>query len=403
MRPSLDYLTPEETDDHENRQKFKIERAPDPNQCKNIRTRLESITDGELTDGARNLFTFLLDLALNPRVNDNRRGQIAISTTKLGEWLSRSERAIYGWTKELVAQRHIWVSKLYRPNTKPMNVYHITKLQPMREPEHELARDGLWGNGYRRPDQVMPQGARGATCKKRQVILDAFGKPVSSKTLENAVASSKKCWSPPQNLRVAPAQNDTWHPQNLRGTPAQNDTSPPQNLRVAPAQNDSAPRQETAVFIESQLETETPVQKGEGVSHPPEEQKAGIKDQKWERWLATLDDMFPSKLDDLRSRLQAELKAVESDPKNVDLAGAPLKEKSEAFLDRLRKEIVELEAFQSPEAKQLLAQKQREATRFLSNPANYQRLALLPGAQATVELLTRKISTVNEYLEGPSV
>jgi hypothetical protein len=244
--------------EHNDRQKnFEIKPAKDPDRQKIFDARDAGITDPALTDGARNLFNYLLELSLNPYANNWRRGQVGISVTQLSERLSRSARAIYGWTRELVAQRHIWVTKLARPNTRPMNVYHITALQPHRQLGPEVAYDAMWGNGYRRPDQPMPLGARGATCTKRQVILNQYGKPISSKTLENAVATGKKCGSFPQVLREPPAQNDTCQPQTLRETPAKLAGDSRTKRHLPPAQNDTTPRQERAVLIESQIDKES--------------------------------------------------------------------------------------------------------------------------------------------------
>lgn len=196
--------------------KFSVERAADPDIQKILGARMDVITDPQLSDGARNLFTLLLDLCLDPQLNNRKRGEICISNTQLRERLSRSARAIYGWTQELCLQRHIWVSKKRRPNMKPMNVFHITKLQPVRQMEVEVAGDGLWGNGYRRPDAPMPLGARGQTCKKRQVLFDQFGAPLFSMPAQKQAPNGNLCGSHPQTLREPPAQKDTCHPQSLR-------------------------------------------------------------------------------------------------------------------------------------------------------------------------------------------
>jgi hypothetical protein len=403
MKSSLDYLIgPDEASGDTRQKNSGIVPAKDSDTQKILKARLEAVTDAELTDGARNLFTFLLDLALNPRVNNDRRGEITISNTQLREWLDRSARAIYGWTKELVKQRHVWVSKLPRPNMHPMNVFHITALQPIREMRQDVASDGLWGNGYRRPDQVMPLGARGGTCTKRHCLLDQFGRPANTKTLENSPPTRKECTPPPQILREGPAQNDTCHPQILREAPAQNDTRPPQNLRGAPAKNVTSPTQKPAVLIESQIETETPVQKGEGGTTPPDSMDEALKDAKWARWLTDVETMFPSKRERLRDSLKEQLKALEADPKSADLSGAPLKPSSERFLEKLRKEIVELQGFQSEDAKRVLARRNRELAQALSDPKNYEHV-LTPVAAKTAQNLRRRIRALNEYIEGPSV
>jgi hypothetical protein len=177
---------------------------------------MDVLTDPELTDGARNLFTLLLDLSLDPRLNGGRRGEIAISNTQLRERLYRSARAIYGWTGELVVQRHLWVSKKKRkkrPNMEPVNFFHVSALKPYRHQEEEVAGDGLWGNGYRRAELPMPLGARATPCKKRRLLFDRYGKPLFSVLPENAPRNRTLYGRKGNYLRVGPARKHPCHPQ----------------------------------------------------------------------------------------------------------------------------------------------------------------------------------------------
>ena len=215
--------------------------------------RMAVLTNRNLTDGARALFTLLLDLALDPRSWHRRRGQVCISNTQLRERLFRSARAIYGWTKELEEERCIWVSKLGRPNMQPMNVFHITDLVPRQDRGPELAGDGMYGNGYRQPHMQIPKGARGGTCTKRHYLFDQYGKPLSAQVPANEAPTRKTCGWPPQNLRGTPAQNDICPPQNLRGTPAKLAGATRTKRHMPPAQNDTTPPQKPAVSIESQV------------------------------------------------------------------------------------------------------------------------------------------------------
>ncbi len=251
-------------------QKFRIEKAQDPDTAKILGARMDVLTDRELTDGARMLFTLLLDLALDPQCWFKRRGQVAISNMQLRERLYRCARSIYGWSRELVSQRHVWMNKLGRPNMQPMNVFHITALQPQRDHGPELPSEGMYGNGYRQPEMVMPQGARaGGVGKKRHYLFDAYGKPLYAQVPDNSLPTGKFCGSHPQNLRVTPARNDTCHPQNLRETGAKLAGATRTKGHLPPAQNVTTPPQEQAVFIESKIETETPVPKGGRDSAPP--------------------------------------------------------------------------------------------------------------------------------------
>lgn len=150
------------------------------------------MTDPELSDGARNLFTLLLDYSLNPGRWFKRKGQVAISNTQLRERLSRSARAIYGWTRELIQQRHIWVTKWGRPNMQPMNVFHIAALQPDRQVGPEIQNEGMWGDGYRRPEMVMPLGARGGgPARNDTTSLTSMGSLSLRKCLYFHVLSTK--------------------------------------------------------------------------------------------------------------------------------------------------------------------------------------------------------------------
>jgi hypothetical protein len=280
---------------------FELVRAKDPDQHVILRARDAVTTDPALTDGARNMFTFLLDLSLNPSVNNGRRGQIAISNTQLCERLSRSSRSIYGWTKKLEEQRHIWVSKLPRPNMHAMNVFHITALQPKREIRQEVTGDGMWGNGYRRPGQAMPLGARGATCKKRHYLVDRFGNPLFAQVLDNQAPTRKEYTCHPQNLREAPAKKDTCHPQNLREEPAKIAGGTRKKEHLAPAKNNTPPQQKPAVLRESQIEIETPVLRGEG-QRPPSRAA----------WEKKLEKLYPDELRGLKAELIKQQREVDA-------------------------------------------------------------------------------------------
>jgi len=132
-----------------------------------------------------------------------------------------------------------------------MNVYHITALQPKKEHGPEVTGDGMWGNGYRRHDQEMPKGARGAICKKRHYLFDHFGRPIFSQPADNKPVSGKTFGSNPQVLREPTAQKDPCQPQNLRVASEQKDTCQPQNSRVRAAKSSPSPQQKGAVCTES--------------------------------------------------------------------------------------------------------------------------------------------------------
>jgi hypothetical protein len=125
------------------------------------RTRRQAVEHERLSDGARNLFTWLMDASLRRSIN-RAPGIITVSTTKLSELLKRSKRAIYGWKKELVNTGFVWVTEWYMPNTWPISTYHISIIDPPDERLHQIVTgDGMWGNHARRPKLDAPGvGAR---------------------------------------------------------------------------------------------------------------------------------------------------------------------------------------------------------------------------------------------------
>lgn len=112
---------------------------------------------------------------------------------------------------------------------------------------------------------------------------------------------------------------------------------------------------------------------------------------------------IPRELKETKAELQRKLAALKSKPENLDLANAPLKPENKEFLDFIHKEMVRLEESQSPEDRQRLAQRQRQANQMLSDPKSYRDLVLIPAAIQQAELLKRKIAIVTEVIEGPSV
>jgi hypothetical protein len=174
---------------------FGLYRKEDPNTLLAIHTREDVCEDLELAFGARLLFTRLLDLALNPNLYNGSRGQIIVSIMQLSERLGSSERTIERWIKQLVSKRIIWISKVFRPNTKPINCYHITAFQPAKKAEQEIPGDGLWGNGYRRSDDLglgVLRGRSGQFVGMGGGLVDVRGNPLSSYLLEKTAGRRQK-------------------------------------------------------------------------------------------------------------------------------------------------------------------------------------------------------------------
>jgi hypothetical protein len=153
----------------------------------------------------------------------------------------------------------------------------------------------------------MPLGAR-AKCTKRHLLVDRFGHPLFSQSVQNEHGTGKNGGSLPQNLREPWAQKDTCHPQNLREDGAQKGTGHPQDLRVAPAKNGPTPEQKPALLKESRDIDHEGSNKG----------KAPERRGDWERKLKKL---FPHELEKLKSDLLRQQKALEpGDPAIADLS-----------------------------------------------------------------------------------
>ncbi len=125
-----------------------------------INARDRVIEDNTLDLGARLMFVRLLDLSTRSGDNDHY-GCITISQNKLAHKFDVSLRTIWSWKQQLLARGVIWMSRQFMPNAWPMDTYHVAELDPPGKTEGRTTKEGMWGNGARRPglDQVSP-GAR---------------------------------------------------------------------------------------------------------------------------------------------------------------------------------------------------------------------------------------------------
>jgi len=219
---------------------------------KGARTR--ALENETLSDGARVLFCYLLDKAVSGNTY-LRFGSVLISTTKLCEKLKRCARAIYGYKRELVDERFIWISNQPMPNFWPMHIHHITDLD---KPDHDgqmPTRDGLWGNGTRRQlPVVVGNGARqpgqktlplrSTECHRSE---GGVTDPNSSVLAQNApegrteghpsaascaAESSKLCGGEPQVVRRGAAKSAAESRTKCHPTAAQNATGQPHEQAV---------------------------------------------------------------------------------------------------------------------------------------------------------------------------
>lgn len=148
---------------------FNLTPAEDDTTLTAIKARTQCLRDRNLSYGARCLFVFLLDQALNPYVFV-AKGVVAVSATRIAEYLGCYEKTIFEWIEQLRIGRHIWKDQQYMPNFWAMNRYHITAFDPPDHPSQLPTRDGMWGNGVRRP--VAPR-------------RDLDGDPVAKSTRQN--------------------------------------------------------------------------------------------------------------------------------------------------------------------------------------------------------------------------
>jgi hypothetical protein len=298
------YSTTMERTESETGKVFGLVKAPDPDQQKIFNVRREVCEHHSLHDGAKVLFVRLLDLALNPTANNGRRGQIVISFLQLHERLHRSYRALWGWVRELVTEGYVRVTRVPMPNTHPMNCYHIAVLQQADE-RPQVAGDGFWGDGYRRPAETLGAPRREATgkfCNKGPRLLDAYGRPISRVLQGNSTGNGKKGPLPIAKSAVGSSKICYGERQNLLRPIAEKDPSQRQNLLLPVAKSAIEGGKKGPSLGETQYECESSLEKG-GTPAP---------DAELERWLGSLDDMFPSALRKLESDLQGKLNAARS-------------------------------------------------------------------------------------------
>src|SRR6185369_10970250 len=135
----------------EKQKKFTLAPAADEITFKVIQTRQDIVRNRNLSYPARLLFVHLLDLAMSPYTHVIR-GVVVISATKISEELGACRASVFRWIRELIVSRALWISKQFMPNFWAMNTYHISELDPRGQARQLPTRDGLWGNGVRRPE-----------------------------------------------------------------------------------------------------------------------------------------------------------------------------------------------------------------------------------------------------------
>lgn len=257
-----------------------------------FQTRKNALEDSGLSHGAAKLFVYLLDLACNPWTRYKRQGATLISVDELCGRLKCCEKSIYEWTKQLVELRYIWLSQKARPNTDPMNVYHITALQPQTEQGPDLPGDGMWGNGRRRSARLTGLGARGQ-CKKRSYLFDQFGHQIFLQAVENQAGNGNSYASRERNLRQTVAENGSGERQNLRQTVEETTVAHSKKVYPRAVESSTPPQQKHTALRESIDVSRRPLESFNNVQRP-NARKRGSENDYLQRVLETLSLWKPS-------------------------------------------------------------------------------------------------------------
>jgi hypothetical protein len=388
---------------------FQLTPARDESTLTILRAREDALRDRALTFGARYFFAVLLDLSLNPAtMYAGTKGKVCISNMQLREFTGASKRVIFDWTKQLEHQRHIWMDKLRRPNTEPMNMFNVTRLVPERFRGPDLPGEGIWGNGSRRSGSGMPKGARARNGgKKSALLLDQFGRPIFSQNPDNEPPTRTFGGCLPQNLRGASAERATSHPQNLRETGLETAGDTRRNEHRPPAETAPTTGQEPAPLGETQVQRTRDPERGEGTVPPPGVRKMDKKtpeEGSLEAWKARIykEDWFSSRTEKAKAELINRAKAMKANPKNWDLANTAMKQDTADWLAMNDARIAELVNQTSTEARNELAQRKADRATVLTDAKSYQPpIKRLPAVEKALALIARKIAILDERLMGP--
>ena len=279
-----------------------------------INARDQVIEDNDLDLGARLMFVRILDLSTRENVRE-RYGAVCISQQKLADKFGVSLRTIWNWKQQLLQKGVIWMTAKFMPNAWPMDVYHVTELDPRGQTEGKTTQDGMWGNGKRRqgPDR-LGMGAR----EPGQTIIPGTGARGSRFHSETGFQKSEKSSFLPTiaagNRNQLPASAETGcdsEPQPIAagnsnvlplGAETGCDSEPKQ---VATGSRNPLPRgAETGCeHIQSKVSVSSVIRVGEEVL-PTQKQ--------FQDWLKSLDGLFPSRLRLLETTLSKKLALAQS-------------------------------------------------------------------------------------------
>lgn len=240
--------------------KFDIKPAEDQNALTAIFERERACEDAQLVDGAVRLFVRLLDMALNPMLNNGTKGKIIISQDDLGKMIHCDDRSIRRYSEQLKNGNYIWISKMPRRNTKMICVYHVTAFIPRRQVSQEMPGEGVRVNGARRYDTGFARTGAAATGQQRRVgggLVDQYGRQVFFNLLEkSAVSGQERPLSPDNSVRSDRTAVSSATGQNCPVT-ADNGVLSHRSKLTAPTGQDCPVSEGNGVrAIESQIQSE---------------------------------------------------------------------------------------------------------------------------------------------------
>ena len=115
------------------------------NRVKAIELRESACDNEHLSAAACRLFVRVLDMALNPWLNNGRRGRVIVSQAYAAKLLHVDERSIRRYNDELESVGLIWTSLEARPGSKPITVYHVTAYDAKKQVRQVAPGEGMYG------------------------------------------------------------------------------------------------------------------------------------------------------------------------------------------------------------------------------------------------------------------
>jgi len=303
------------------------------------------IMDGSLDLGARLMFVYLLDCSVWTGHNV-RPGVVRFSDSELAAKFNCSDETIRRWKRQLRERGKLWTVDRWMKNTWPKTEYrftvicgqqglpfgnddeggdHVTdeteQLSNRRRRMGPLERDGF--------GQFFSSTPHCGSCKKGrlfglgpgEVLGCDFCKHPTRKTPKRAETHKTPANTTPNDVPLPPSAVMGDRPQRSQATAHNGNGKPPtavngdhprrkdsplvggNELPPTPVIDNRRRRSDVTVNSESQIgDLDRPKREGEGTP-------AG---NAFEKWIKTLDGMFPSQLQKVRAELELELRKAQS-------------------------------------------------------------------------------------------